>query len=250
MGKRIYYKSLGLAFLLIGISNLLFIQCSGWSESGPGYLQGKKDRSSGQSILTKGDQTPAIDLENLSGADYLEHFGTAVFSAVASSEAGLVQATGFFISENGIAVSSYHVFENINKSQVEIQLTGGGVLRIDEILARNSQEDYIVFKVENQFRSFPYLQLAMKESDIGDGIFAVWSPYEEEQILSEGIISAYWSDRVFIETTLKVPKGCSGGPVLNSRGEVIGITIDSRNEAGKNFAVNSDVLQLGRFISN
>ena len=250
MGKGIRNKSLGLSILLVGIANILFMQCSGWSESGPGYFKGEKNKQTVQSVSSENNQASATQTDNINAADYLEQVRNAVFSAVASNESGMVMATGFFISKKGVAVSNYHVFENINKSQVEIHLKSGENLRIDEILARNSQEDYIVFQVENQFRSFQYLPLALKESDIGDGIFAVGVPLEDEQILSEGVVSAYISNRIFIETTLKVPFSCIGGPILNSRGEVIGITLDSRNEAGQNFAVNSDLLQLERFISD
>jgi serine protease Do len=248
MGKIIRNRSLRLFILLVGIANILFIQCSGWSESRPGYFQGEKNKQSVKSVSSEDNQALATRTDNINAADYIEQVRNAVFSIVASGESGMVKAMGFFISEKGIAVSNYHIFENINKSQVEIHLESGANLRIDKILARNSHEDYIVFKVDNQFRSFQFLPLALKESGIGDGIFAVGVSLEDEQILAEGVVSAYMSNRVFIETTLKVPFSCIGGPMLNSKGEVIGITIDSRNEDGQNFAVNSDLLQLDRFI--
>lgn len=175
--------------------------------------------------------------------------GPAVFTILATSDQGLVQGSGFFISQDGIAISNYHVLEGVYLDQAEIRMEDGSQVRIKEILARNSVEDYIVFKVVLDHQDFPSLPLAPQEAEIGEKVFAIGTPEGLEQTLSEGIISGYRDSRTIIQTTADIEPGSSGGPLLNMRGEVIGITTATLGEANLNFAVNVNLLHLIRFLN-
>ena len=174
--------------------------------------------------------------------------GPAVFTILASNQQETVQSSGFFISRDGIAISSYHVFEGIYLEEAVIHMEDGSQHRIKEILARNNVEDYIVFRVVLRQEDVPYLPLAPQESETGEKVFVIGSPEKLEQTLSEGIISGYRDSRTIIQTTAEIEPGSSGGPLLNMRGEVIGITMTTRGDANSNLALNVNLLHLARFI--
>jgi len=179
--------------------------------------------------------------------DLFQEAQPAVFTIYARSGEGIAQGSGFFISANGIGISNYHVFEGVWVNNVTIKLQDGTESRISEILVRNSEEDYIIFKATSRYSNFPYLPVASREPEIGVEVFAIGTPLGLEQTLSTGIVSAYRDNNKLIQTTAEIARGSSGGPLLNMRGEVIGITTATMGEANLNFAINISLLNLGRF---
>jgi len=202
----------------------------------------------GKSPETREDQL-TTDPGNLTLNELFIRCKPAVFMITTSDGTTSYQGTGFFISEKGIAISNYHLFEKAGEGMEKIVIADGSQSKINEILTSNSTEDYVVFRVATT-RSVAFLNLSKKEPEVGEGVFTIGNPYGLEHTLSQGIVSAYRQERTLIQTTAEFAPGSSGGPLLNMKGEVIGITTATLGEANINFAVNINLLYLNRFLRN
>lgn len=155
------------------------------------------------------------------------------------------QGSGFFVSEEGVCVSNYHVFEGALKGHEIIKTLDGKEFKISEVISSSKEMDYISFKIENNTnQKFPFLEISRKSPDIGDNVFTIGNPKGLESTLSTGIVSSLRDGDNFIQTTTEITNGSSGGPLFNMQGEVIGITTSGVGEANLNFAVNIQILNL------
>lgn len=249
---------LGILFILMASINS---GCSGCSKSGrlarsgaPGQTEkmnnenvrrGKKEQSS----VSAQDGQLSITPGNMTLNELFMRCKPAVFMITTTDGKTRYQGTGFFISENGIAISNYHIFEKAVGGMEKILAADGTQLKINEILTRNSNVDYVVFRVAIT-KPVVFLNVARKGPEIGEEVFTIGNPYGLEHTLSQGIVSAYRKEGTLIQTTAEFAPGSSGGPLLNMKGEVIGITTATIGEANLNFAVNIDLLYLDRFMRN
>ncbi|MFT7158310.1 MAG: serine protease Do [Parvicella sp.] len=156
------------------------------------------------------------------------------------------QGSGFFVTTNGVAVSNYHVFENTKIGYATVQLYSGERLRVAQVLKKSKEYDYIIFKVEG-YRNRKFLSVANVRSEIGEKVFAIGNPKGLEHTLSEGIVSGY-REGGLIQITAEITNGSSGGPLFNSKGEVMGITTSGFDEANLNFAIDVRLLELSRYF--
>jgi Tfp pilus assembly protein PilF len=153
-------------------------------------------------------------------------------------------ATGFFISGDGILVTNWHVIENADSvvahSTTGTKFTFAGVLLHDEI------HDLAVLKANE--KSAKWLTLGdSTKLEVGSRIAVIGSPHGLDATLSDGIISAkrhfpYGND--LLQITAPVSPGSSGSPVLNERGEAVGIVrLLLRDSQNLNFAICAEVLK-------
>ncbi|MEX2287616.1 MAG: trypsin-like peptidase domain-containing protein [Planctomycetaceae bacterium] len=142
--------------------------------------------------------------------------------------------SGFLISEQGYCVTNYHVIEQETQIAVTIFQRGTHELvrrRIDDvrIVALNPFFDLALLQVprpeELKFR--PVHLAADDDQKEGDLVFAIGNPLGLERSVSQGIVSTRnrnLEGLVYIQTTTQINQGNSGGPLFNSRGEVVGVT--------------------------
>ncbi|OFX18520.1 MAG: hypothetical protein A2033_02325 [Bacteroidetes bacterium GWA2_31_9] len=124
------------------------------------------------------------------------------------------------------------------KKNSRIVTNDGSEYEIEEI-SKNEDLDYIIFKVKNAYnRKFDYVKIAGKLPEIGESVFAIGNPEGLEQTLSTGIVSGYREEKDYIQTDTPITHGSSGGPLFNSKGEVIGITSMGAQEGSLFFAIN------------
>lgn len=174
----------------------------------------------------------------------------AVFYVIFPGKEGVSGGSGFFISEDGIAVSNYHVFKGKSKGTEIILTEDESEYAVAEVLEKNEDLDYIIFRVrkKNSFEKFPTVPLAKKVPVIGQRLFAIGNPNFLEKTLSDGIVSGFRGDKdEYIQITVPITHGSSGGPLFNMDGEVVGITTSGYNEGNLNFAVDIQKLRLYRF---
>lgn len=154
--------------------------------------------------------------------------------------------TGFFISNGGIAMSNYHVFEN--GSAWFIKTSDNRQFTVDEVIEYNEDLDYIVFKVSSRSRNFPHLNLSVSSPLKGTDIFVIGNPRGLEVTLTKGIVSAIreyqgYNDAL-VQIDAAISPGSSGSPVMNMDGKVIGMaTMKLQDCENCNFAINAKVLQ-------
>jgi S1-C subfamily serine protease len=159
--------------------------------------------------------------------------------------------SGFFIAD-GILVTNRHVVEI---SQSVSVVTGKGETFQSDSIFVHPTKDLALIKIKGA--SFPYLKLADPSSvNVGSEVIAIGSPGVSGQLtfpntVTKGILSAFRNsseDGVMVQTDATMNPGNSGGPLLNSYGEVIGVNtmkIVGPDVAGLNFAIyTSEVLQM------
>ena len=172
--------------------------------------------------------------------------------------------SGVIVSREGHIITNHHVVAGMDT--IEVQLTDGR-LEPAQLIGTDEQTDIAVLKI-NADKIEP---LALGDSDrvkVGQLVFAIGNPFGLQETVTQGIISAKGRRAVadsgveFLQTDAAVNQGNSGGPLLNLRGEIIGINsaIFSRSEDGAwmgiSFAIPSNVarralesvLKTGRIV--
>ena len=156
------------------------------------------------------------------------------------------QGSGFIVDSKGIILTNAHVVDKADK--VTVSLNDGRQF-IGEVKGTDKVTDLAVVKVETKGEILPVATLGNSDLvQVGDWAIAVGNPLGFNNTVTLGIISTLKrpSSAVgipdkrldFIQTDAAINPGNSGGPLLNDRGEVIGINTAIRPDAmGIGFAI-------------
>ncbi len=154
--------------------------------------------------------------------------------------ATLSRGSGFFISNDRI-ITNRHVIEKSNR--VEVHLMDGRKFSARGVLAIDGEGDLALLQVDvpqNSAAALPLVQTAPQE---GESIVVVGNPFGLEGSVSNGIVSAVREIPGYgkiIQITAPISPGSSGSPVVNMRGQVIGVaTLQAAEGQSLNFAVPS-----------
>jgi serine protease Do len=149
--------------------------------------------------------------------------------------------TGFLIDDDGHILTNHHVIEGADR--IMVRLTDGRNLRAERI-GSDPDTDIALIKVESP-RPLPFAALGNSDQlRVGEWVVAIGNPLAYEHTVTVGVVSFIGRklfdsslDR-YIQTDAAINFGNSGGPLINARGEVIGINaaISSR-AANIGFAV-------------
>jgi len=134
--------------------------------------------------------------------------------------------SGFIIDEQGYILTNNHVIEKADKIKV---LLSDEEEFDAEVVGRDPKTDIALIKIES---TKPLQPVTMGDSDklqVGEWVIAIGNPFGLEHTVTAGIVSA--KGRVigsgpyddFIQTDASINPGNSGGPLINMRGEVVGI---------------------------
>jgi serine protease Do len=131
--------------------------------------------------------------------------------------------SGFIISNDGLVLTNAHVVEGAD--EVLVTLTDRREFKA-KVLGADKRSDVAVLKVDAS--NLPYLRMGDSgKIRVGEWVIAIGSPFNLENSVSAGIISAKSRDTgdylPLIQTDVAVNPGNSGGPLINMRGEVVGI---------------------------
>jgi S1-C subfamily serine protease len=170
--------------------------------------------------------------------------------------------SGVIISSDGYIVTNNHVIEGA--SDLEITLNNRKKYKA-ELIGTDSKNDIALLKIEAT-DLLPYIPFSDSDNlKIGEWVLAVGNPYNLTSTVTAGIVSAKgrdlqgnYSTDSFIQTDAAVNPGNSGGALVNSRGELVGIntaiSTNSGSYIGYSFAVPSnitkkiidDILEFGK----
>jgi len=194
----------------------------------------------------------------------LEAHDRAVMDVVAMLEPSVVRidvtgpgwmgaGSGVIITDTGWVLTNAHVLEDADS--VEITLMNGQTYDGGQIFWNNSL-DIALVKINSTRNDFPAAALgSSSDTEIGETVIAIGFPdpfyLYGQASFTAGIVSAFriaWFDGLeYIQTDAAVNLGNSGGPLVNLRGEVIGINtwidIGEGTDEGLNFAVPIDDTQ-------
>ena len=159
--------------------------------------------------------------------------------------------SGVIMSKDGYILTNKHVIQNAD--QIVVALQNGNIFEAS-LVGSDNLTDLAVLKIRaNNLSTIP--QNSNRQAHVGDVVLAIGNPYNLGQSVSQGIISAVGRNAVgdsvgrqnFIQTDASINRGNSGGALINSAGELIGISTLSigktANEIaeGLNFAIPMDI---------
>ncbi|HEY0488000.1 MAG TPA: DegQ family serine endoprotease [Telluria sp.] len=154
--------------------------------------------------------------------------------------------SGFIISPDGVILTNAHVVRDA--SEVTVKLQDRREYRA-KVLGSDPKTDVAVLKIEA--KNLPVVPIG-KSSDlkVGEWVLAIGSPFGLESSVTAGVVSAKGrsideGNVPFIQTDVAVNPGNSGGPLFNTRGEVVGINSQIYSQTGGyqglSFAIPIDV---------
>jgi len=136
----------------------------------------------------------------------------------------LGQGSGFFISNDGDVITNRHVLQGANR--VEVKTSEGKRYSITRVLAEDKEGDLIRVSVDISTSAVKPLGVTRSLPKVGEQVVVIGNPLGLERTVSDGIVSAVREIPEFgkiIQITAPVSSGSSGSPVLNMKGEVIGV---------------------------
>lgn len=182
--------------------------------------------------------------KKLEGQEIFDKYATAVFMVYTSDGMNAYQGSGFFIDNNGLAVSNYHVFKGTGKGMENIKLLGDETYyKVAEVIQSSEDEDFILFRVDCSGTN--YIPIAATKPRIGEKVYAIGSPRGFENTFSSGDVSQ-WRDTNLMQINAQIDHGSSGGALINEYGEVVGITSGTfaeGSQANLNYAWSIDVVK-------
>jgi serine protease Do len=158
--------------------------------------------------------------------------------------------SGFIVSADGFIVTNAHVVENAE--EITVRMNDKREFKA-KVIGADTRSDVAVIKIEGT--NLPTVKIGdISKLRVGEWVVAIGSPFGFANTVTAGIVSAKSRENLsgdpnldavpFIQTDVAVNPGNSGGPLLNMRGEVIGINsqIFSRTGsfAGISFAIPID----------
>ena len=176
--------------------------------------------------------------------------------------------TGFVIQDYGLILTNFHVVENADVIKVTITRDDGSEDELEaKILGVAPEYDVALIQTLRDADAVAVPLGASQDIRIGDWVMAVGNPFGLSQTVSTGIISAKERRDIapsgrrglynFLQTDASINPGNSGGPLINVRGEVIGInTAINAAGSGIGFAIPIDMVkemlpdlkEKGRFV--
>ena len=154
--------------------------------------------------------------------------------------------TGFIIKENGLILTNSHVVDKADI--IKVRLSGAKETTYTAtIVGKDPKTDIALIKIKTP-KDLPVVKLGSSDKlQVGEWVTAFGNPFGHENSMSKGIVSAIGRNLddinllPFIQTDASINPGNSGGPLVNLKGEVIGVNtaIDARAQ-GIGFAIPID----------
>ncbi len=140
--------------------------------------------------------------------------------------------SGFILSPDGLVMTNAHVVEGAD--EVMVTLTDGREFKARTV-GSDKRTDVAVVKIEAT--GLPAMNIGdANKLRVGEWVMAIGSPFGLENTVTAGIVSAKQRDTgdylPFIQTDVAINPGNSGGPLLNMRGEVVGINSQIYSRSG------------------
>jgi 2-alkenal reductase len=155
--------------------------------------------------------------------------------------------SGFVWDTAGHIVTNYHVVETVDNVQVTFS---DGTMSLAEVVGRDEDSDLAVIKIDPTGYNLVPVRLGnMDDIYVGMRVAAIGNPFGLQGTLTSGIVSALgrsipapttrgnFSIPDSVQTDAAINPGNSGGPLLNERGELIGVNAQIRSEVQANSGV-------------
>lgn len=149
--------------------------------------------------------------------------------------------SGFILSSDGYIMTNAHVVEDAD--EVIVTLTDKREFKA-KIIGADKRSDVAVVKI--QATGLPAVKIGdVSRLKVGEWVIAIGSPFGLENTVTAGIVSAKQRDTgdylPFIQTDVAINPGNSGGPLINMRGEVVGINSQIYSRSGGSMGISFSI---------
>ncbi len=197
-------------------------------------------------VLTTVQNQPSYD-------PFLQFFGIPQGYGAPSTREARAGGSGVLITEDGYVVTNNHVVAKASK--VKVKLYDGRSFEAN-VVGTDPTTDVALLKIEG--KGFPYLKFGSSDDlRLGEWVLAIGSPFDLQSTITAGIVSAkarnlgaipsQYSVESFIQTDAAVNPGNSGGALVNTAGELVGINTLIQSQTGSyigySFAVPSTIVK-------
>ncbi|MGK7902133.1 MAG: S1C family serine protease [Hormoscilla sp.] len=153
---------------------------------------------------------------------------------VVTIKAGRSSGSGSIIAAEGLVLTNEHVVRDSRSGLVEVKTAEGRDYQ-GQVIATDRKNDLALVRLNSNQRLRRIKLADPKSIRVGQQVYAIGSPFGLEGTLTTGILSRIDSKDGDLQTDAALNQGNSGGPLLNSQGELIGVNksiISSSREGG------------------
>ena len=156
----------------------------------------------------------------------------SVVSISAQGSSGVSSGTGFVIDKRGTIVTNYHVIKNARR--VRIKISGKWINKVI-LLSENRSSDVALLQVKVKASEVKLRPIALGDSSkiqVGERVITIGNPLGLDHTLTDGVVSArrIYKGKPMVQMSTPISPGNSGGPLINMRGQVVGIATASLGE--------------------
>ncbi len=191
-----------------------------------------------QPELSKGNELTAKEIARMSLP--------ALVLIIADNGSQSAQGSGFFI-QPGVVVTNYHVVSDASSGFIQVEFWDRNEIKHSadaEVVKFDEKSDLAILEIPTaKNATIQILSLANvnESTEVGEMVYAVGNPKGLERVVSTGIVSAQIRDferSQRFQITAPISHGSSGGPIINSRGKVIGVAVSTVEDGQNlNFAI-------------
>jgi hypothetical protein len=162
---------------------------------------------------------------------------------------GGAQGLATMVDPSGVLVTNYQlvadVYGEVDPVGITVENSEGRQFVVSQILLRSAKSDYVTLRIRPRVgESFRAVRIAKTEPQVGDECYVIGNPNGTADSIFQGTISGYRDGRDYIKSTIRMAAGSTGAPILNSAGEVVGITTASTGKTGSDLALNIQHIPL------
>jgi S1-C subfamily serine protease len=175
------------------------------------------------------------------GVVFIQSQGVSDENSFGQQQQGTATGSGFVVDQDGTIITNAHVVDGASKVTVSFE-EGGEAIDAD-VKGVDNDADIAVLKINPEGRDLTVLPLGdSSKAQVGDPVVAIGNPFGLQRTVTTGIVSALQRQvdapsgfpiSGVIQTDAAINPGNSGGPLLNARGEVIGINSQIQTGGGQ-----------------
>lgn len=151
-----------------------------------------------------------------------EKINPAIVSIDANLNDGFSAGTGCVVRSDGVILTGSHVIEGAK--DIDVTTSDGKVYKASILAKMGKNKDLALLKIDAKKNLKTISFGDSSDVKVGQKVLAIGNPFGFSGTLTSGIVSRIDYAKGRIQTDAAINPGCSGGPLLNSQGEVIGIS--------------------------
>lgn len=151
-----------------------------------------------------------------------EKINPAIVSIDANLADGFSAGTGCVVRSDGVILTGSHVIEGAK--DIDVTTFDGKVYKASILAKMGKNKDLALLKIDSKKNLKTISFGDSSDIKVGQKVLAIGNPFGFSGTLTSGIVSRIDYTKGRIQTDAAINPGCSGGPLLNSQGEVIGIS--------------------------